>query len=138
MSGVGPRREGPRRGGARRDRGGGPRLSGPPRGRSGPPRPPEPDPVRLAALELLTAVRTRDAYANLALPAILRRYRLRDRDAALATELSYGTLRAQGLLDAVIEECTDRPMSRVEHGVLDALRLGSYQLLRTRIPPHAA
>jgi 16S rRNA (cytosine967-C5)-methyltransferase len=138
VSGVGPRREGPRRGGARRDRGAGPRGSGPPRGRSGPPRPPEPDPARLAALELLTAVRTRDAYANLALPGILRRYRLRDRDAALATELGYGTLRARGLLDAVIDECTDRPLSRVEPSVLDALRLGAYQLLRTRIPPHAA
>jgi 16S rRNA (cytosine967-C5)-methyltransferase len=83
-------------------------------------------------------VRTRDAYANLALPAILRRHRLRDRDAALATELGYGTLRAQGLLDAVIDECTDRPLARVELAVLDALRLGAYQLLRTRIPPHAA
>jgi 16S rRNA (cytosine967-C5)-methyltransferase len=87
---------------------------------------------------LLTAVRTRDAYANLALPAILRRHRLRDRDAALVTELGYGTLRAQGLLDAVIDECTDRPLARVEPGLLDALRLGAYQLLRTRIPPHAA
>ncbi|WP_343947173.1 RsmB/NOP family class I SAM-dependent RNA methyltransferase, partial [Pseudonocardia zijingensis] len=115
-----------------------PRRSGPPRGREGPPRPPEPDPVRLAALELLTAVRERNAYANLALPAILRRRRLRDRDAALATELGYGTLRAQGLLDAVIDECTDRPLAKVESALLDALRLGAYQLLRTRIPPHAA
>ncbi|MHA6615479.1 RsmB/NOP family class I SAM-dependent RNA methyltransferase [Pseudonocardia sp. DLS-67] len=136
MTGAGPRREGPRR--PRRDRGATPRRSGPPRGREGPPRPPEPDPARLAALELLTAVRTRDAYANLALPAILRRHRLRDRDAALATELGYGTLRAQGLLDAVIDECTDRPLAKVEQALLDALRLGSYQLLRTRIPPHAA
>ena len=92
----------------------GPRGSGPPRGRSGPARPPEIDPARLAALELLTAVRVRDAYANLALPAILRRHRLRDRDAALATELGYGTLRARGLLDAVIDACTDRPLARVE------------------------
>ncbi|MFC5236375.1 RsmB/NOP family class I SAM-dependent RNA methyltransferase [Pseudonocardia zijingensis] len=136
MSGAGPRREGPRR--PRRDRGAPPRRSGPPRGREGPPRPPEPDPVRLAALELLTAVRERNAYANLALPAILRRRRLRDRDAALATELGYGTLRAQGLLDAVIDECTDRPLAKVESALLDALRLGAYQLLRTRIPPHAA
>ena len=59
-------------------------------------------------------MRVRDAYANLALPAILRRHRLRDRDAALATELGYGTLRARGLLDAVIDECTDRPLVRVE------------------------
>ena len=91
-----------------------------------------------AALELLTVVRVRDAYANLALPAILRRYGLHDRDAAFATELGYGTLRAIGLLDAVIEECTDRPLAKVEHALLDALRLGAYQLLRTRIPPHAA
>ena len=92
----------------------------------------------MAALELLTAVRVRDAYANLALPAILRRHRLRDRDAALATELGYGTLRAQGLLDAVIDACTDRPLHRIEPPLLDALRLGAYQLLRTRVPPHAA
>jgi len=80
----------------------------------------------------------RDAYANLALPAILRHHRLHDRDAALATELGYGTLRAQGLLDAVVEACTERPLARVEAHLLDALRLGAYQLLRTRVPPHAA
>ena len=92
----------------------------------------------MAALELLTAVRVRNAYANLALPAILRRHGLRDRDAALATELGYGTLRAQGLLDAVIDACTERPLHRIEPPLLDALRLGAYQLLRTRVPPHAA
>ena len=92
----------------------------------------------MAALDLLTAVRVRNAYANLALPAILRRHNLRDRDAALATELGYGTLRAQGLLDAVLEACIDRPLHRVEPPLLDALRLGAYQLLRTRVPPHAA
>ena len=127
------RRDGPQRG--RRDHGVRP---APPRGRTGPARPPEPDPARQAALELLTAVRTRDAYANLALPAILRRYRLRDRDAGLATELGYGTLRARGLLDAILEACTERPLDRVEPPLLDALRLGAYQLLRTRVPPHAA
>ena len=92
----------------------------------------------MAALELLGAVRVRDAYANLTLPAILRRHRLSGRDAGLATELGYGTLRARGLLDAVIEACTERPLHRVEPSLLDALRLGAYQLLRTRVPPHAA
>uniref|UniRef100_UPI002029503C RsmB/NOP family class I SAM-dependent RNA methyltransferase n=1 Tax=Pseudonocardia lacus TaxID=2835865 RepID=UPI002029503C len=111
---------------------------GPPRGRSGPPRPPELDPARQAALDLLTAVRVRDAYANLALPAILRRHRLGGRDAGLATELGYGTLRATGLLDAVLAACIDRPLAKVEHTLLDALRLGAYQLLRTRVPKHAA
>ncbi|HZG92071.1 MAG TPA: transcription antitermination factor NusB, partial [Pseudonocardia sp.] len=126
------------RDGARRGRPAGPRGAGPPRGRTGPPRPPDLDPARSAALELLTAVRVRDAYANLALPAILRRHRLQGRDAGLATELGYGTLRATGLLDAVIEECTDRPLAKVEPALLDALRLGAYQLLRTRVPRHAA
>jgi 16S rRNA (cytosine967-C5)-methyltransferase len=133
-----PRRGGRRQDGPRRARPAGPRGSGPPRGRTGPPRPPEVDPARQAALELLTAVRVRNAYANLALPAILRRYRLHDRDAAFATELGYGTLRAIGLLDAVIEECTDRPLAKIELALLDALRLGAYQLLRTRVQPHAA
>ena len=44
----------------------------------------------------------------------------------------------RGLLDSVIEACTDRPLIRVEPELLDALRLGAYQLLRTRIPAHAA
>src|SRR5262245_5010346 len=103
----------------RRDGSGSGRRSGPPRGRTGPARPPDVDPARLAALELLGAVRVRDAYANLALPSILRRHRLRDRDAALATELGYGTLRAQGLLDAVIEACAERPLNRIEPPLLD-------------------
>jgi 16S rRNA (cytosine967-C5)-methyltransferase len=83
-------------------------------------------------------VRDRDAYANLAMPAILRRARLNGRDAAFATELGYGTCRAQGLLDSVIEACSERPLTRIEPPLLDALRLGAYQLLRTRVPAHAA
>ncbi len=114
------------------------RNPGPPRRRTGPARPPEVDAPRRAALELLDTVRTRDAYANLALPGILRRAGLRDRDAGLATELGYGTLRARGLLDAVLEHCVDRPLDKVEPPLLDALRLGAYQLLRTRVPAHAA
>lgn len=96
------------------------------------------DPPRQAALDALAAVRTRAAYANLVLPGLLRQRGITGRDAALATELCYGTCRAQGLLDAVLQACTDRPLSEVDGELLDALRLGSYQLLRTRVPPHAA
>jgi len=122
----------------RRERPSGPRNSGPPRGRENPAGPPSGDPARQAAFDLLTAVRERDAYANLLLPSILRRYGLRDRDAALATELGYGTLRAQGQLDAAIEACADRPLHRIEGPLVDAMRLGAYQLLRMRVPEHAA
>lgn len=96
------------------------------------------DPARNAALELLAAVRERDAYANLALPAILRDRGLAGRDAALATELSYGTSRMCGQLDEIIAAGTDRSLSQIDGPILDALRLGAYQLLYTRIPPHAA
>lgn len=98
----------------------------------------KPDPARKAALDLLAAIRQRDAYANLVLPELLRTRGIGGRDAALATELGYGTARTRGLLDAVLASCVDRDLSTVDGDLLDALRLGAYQLLRTRIPPHAA
>ena len=101
-------------------------------------RPPPVDPARQAAYDVLSAVRERDAYANLVLPGLLRDRRLDPRDAALATELAYGTLRGRGLYDAVLQACVDRPLADVDPPVLDVLRLGVHQLLRTRIPTHAA
>lgn len=130
-----PRRARPSTGRPDRSRRGG--ASGPPR-RPATRKPPEPDPARQAALDLLAAVRSRGAYANLTLPGILNERGLSGRDAALATELSYGSCRALGQLDAVISACGDRPIADLDGVVIDALRLGAYQILRTRIPPHAA
>ncbi|GAB3506843.1 RsmB/NOP family class I SAM-dependent RNA methyltransferase [Amycolatopsis cihanbeyliensis] len=106
--------------------------------KEGPRRPPPEDPPRRAALDVLRAIRERDAYANLALPELLRDRRITGRDASFATELTYGTARAQGLLDEIIRACLDRPLDKVDAVVLDALRLGAYQLLRTRVAQHAA
>ena len=98
--------------------------------------------MRILAFEALRAVDERDAYANLVLPPLLREAaRSADfdrRDAALATELVYGTLRRQGTYDAVIAACVDRPLREVDPPVLDVLALGAHQLLGTRIPTHAA
>jgi 16S rRNA (cytosine967-C5)-methyltransferase len=103
---------------------------------------PQKDPVRILAFEALRAVDERDAYANLVLPPLLRKAREKDgfdgRDAALATELVYGTLRRQGTYDAVLAACVDRPLREVDPPVLDVLSLGAHQLLGTRIPTHAA
>ncbi|MFH8619738.1 RsmB/NOP family class I SAM-dependent RNA methyltransferase [Streptomyces sp. NPDC017979] len=100
------------------------------------------DPVRFLAFEALRAVDERDAYANLVLPPLLRKAREKEgfdaRDAALATELVYGTLRRQGTYDAIIADCVDRPLREVDPPVLDVLSLGAHQLLGTRIPSHAA
>ncbi|KMS74905.1 rRNA cytosine-C5-methyltransferase [Streptomyces viridochromogenes] len=103
---------------------------------------PKKDPVRVLAFEALRAVDERDAYANLVLPPLLRKAREKGdfdgRDAALATELVYGTLRWQGTYDSVIAACVDRPLREVDPPVLDVLSLGAHQLLGTRIPSHAA
>ena len=99
---------------------------------------PKSDRARLAALDVLRAVREDDAYTNLALPAALERHRLDARDAAFATELVSGTIRRQGTYDAVLAACLSRPLAKVDAVVLDALRLGAHQLLGMRVPAHAA
>ncbi len=96
------------------------------------------DPARLVAFEVLRAVREREAYANLLLPALLRERGLTGRDAAFSTEISYGTLRGQGTYDAVIAACSARGLGRIDPPVLDVLRLGAHQLLATRVGAHAA
>ena len=117
------------------------RRGGPAGRRPGPTRPAprrEADPARRVAYDLLRAVDERDAYANLTLPALLRERGLTGRDAAFATELGYGTLRAAGALDEFLARCADRPVEAIDPAARAALRLGAYQLLRTRVPPHAA
>jgi 16S rRNA (cytosine967-C5)-methyltransferase len=96
------------------------------------------DAARLAAYDVLVAVREQDAYANLLLTQLLRRRGITDRDAAFTTELVSGTLRGRGLYDAVISANLDRPLAQVDASVLDALRLGAHQLLGMRVPSHAA
>lgn len=113
-----------------------------PRRPAKPYRRPKKDPVRILAFDALRAVDERDAYANLVLPPLLRQAREKGdfdaRDAALATELVYGTLRRQGTYDAILAACVDRPLRDVDPPVLDVLSLGVHQLLGTRIPQHAA
>ncbi|MBT0568023.1 RsmB/NOP family class I SAM-dependent RNA methyltransferase [Williamsia sp. CHRR-6] len=96
------------------------------------------DPVRATTRDVLRAVRERDAYANLVLPKLLTERKITGRDAALATELTYGTCRALGVLDEVIAAASGRPVAEIDGPVLDVLRMGAYQLLRTRIGAHAA
>ncbi len=85
---------------------------------------------------MLRAVADRDAYANLLLPALLSERGLTGRDAAFATELTYGTLRGRGTYDAILAACSDR--DEIDPPVRDVLRLGAHQLLATRVGRHAA
>lgn len=93
---------------------------------------------RATALDVLRAVHEDGAFANLALPGLLRERDIAGRDAAFATELTYGTLRAEGLLDIVIAACSSRDVARIDPVIMDILRLGAYQILKMRVEDHAA
>jgi len=95
-------------------------------------------PARWVAYDVIHAVSSSDAYANLLLPTLIDEAGLSAQDAALATELAYGALRRLGTYDAIISSAAGRPVERIDPIVLDALRLGAHQLLSTRVAPHAA
>ena len=96
------------------------------------------DKPRLVAFEVLNRVSDDDAYANLILPKSLRQAGLKGRDAAFATEITYGCLRCLGIIDTVLQECSSRELESLTTAVLNSLRLGAYQLLFTRVDDHAA
>lgn len=96
------------------------------------------DPARRAAAEVLLAADRDAAYVNLALPRLLRERAIGGNDAAFATELTYGAARRSGVLDVVIEAAAKRPVATLDPPVRAALRLGTYQLLHTRVAQHAA
>ncbi len=94
--------------------------------------------ARLAAYRCLEAVDVESAFANLAMPAILGESGLVGREAGFATELAYGTIRLQGLYDAIIGAASGRDPARLEGPVRRVLRLGAHQVLSMRVPAHAA
>ncbi|RZU31501.1 16S rRNA (cytosine967-C5)-methyltransferase [Blastococcus saxobsidens] len=96
------------------------------------------DGPRLTAYDVLDAVSSREAFANLLLPQLLRERKLDERDAAFTTQLAYGALRAQGTLDAILTGLVSRPLAELDPRVLDLLRLGAYQVVDLRVPAHAA
>lgn len=96
-----------------------------------------PNPRRLA-WQVLHDVAANDAYANLLLPGALAKAGVSGPEAALATELTYGTLRGLGLYDAVIAHAASRPVARIDIRALAAMRLGTHQILGMRTADHAA
>ena len=94
-------------------------------------------PARTAAYRVLRAV-----FGGDDLPAALARVRNTlgdERDRALVTEVTTGTIRWLGALDWVIEQVAARPTERLDGEVLTVLRLGAYQLLYLdRVPAAAA
>lgn len=94
--------------------------------------------ARGVAYELLLAVETKDAYANLLLPKLITDAGLDTRDAGFATELAFGTLRSKIFYEAIISRCAGRPVEQIDPDALVLLSLGAHQLLGMRVPVHAA
>lgn len=95
--------------------------------------------ARELARSVLRRVRREEAYASLALRAVLRGSGLPPEERALATELVYGVLRHQRLLDHALARHATRPLRKVDPEVLDLMRIAAYQvLLLDRVPAHAA
>lgn len=91
---------------------------------------------REAALHVLDRVEL-GGYADAILASVLPAVGVKDR--ALATELTYGVLRYRARLDWIIETFSSIKTKKLEHSVLNALRLGVYQTyILDNIPVSAA
>lgn len=106
------------------------------------------NPGRLAALQVLLAVdrgeHAEDALARLAPaadapPTDEKRPRsVSVSDRMLAWNLVFGVLRTRSALDSILEQAARRRVQNLDPEVCAVLRLGIYELRRTRVPPHAA
>ena len=90
---------------------------------------------RSRAYAALLRIEQDGAYANLVLPALLRRSKLDTRDRAFVTDLVYGTTRMRRACDSAIDRFVVSPP---QPAVRTLLRLGAYQLLFGGVAAHAA
>jgi 16S rRNA (cytosine967-C5)-methyltransferase len=94
--------------------------------------------ARAVAINVIERVTDKGAYASRALDAELKRAGLAPRDAALATEIVYGTLRVLPALDRAIAAHLRHVNAGLDGLVQASLRAASYQLAHLgRLPTHA-
>jgi len=91
--------------------------------------------ARRLALDVLVRVDAGGAYANVALPAALKKADLDERDRAFATELVYGVTRRRRALDWVLDAFLVAPPPAPARA---ALRMGAYQIIELGTPAYAA
>ncbi|UUZ95835.1 16S rRNA (cytosine(967)-C(5))-methyltransferase RsmB [Paenibacillus sp. P25] len=94
--------------------------------------------AREAALEVLLRVEQDRSYSNLLLNQTLQAFRLDKPDAALATEIVYGTVQRLNTIDYFLERFVSKGLDKLQPWVRSLLRLSFYQLYYLdRIPDHA-
>ena len=94
-------------------------------------------PARVAALDVVRAVRERDAFAQDVIGTRIDRSDLSSEDRAFATKLALGVVSSTGALDDVIDRALNDP-SDVKPDVRDALRLSTYEIIFLGKSAHAA
>ena len=95
--------------------------------------------AREAALLTLNTCRRQGGWSDGALKKQLAAGGLEGREAALATQLCFGVVQNEMLLDFYISKFSNIPLRRMESKVVQALRLGLYQMLfLSKIPQSAA
>src|SRR5881397_277691 len=98
-----------------------------------------PSPAREVAVRVLERVETDAIFADIALERELTARRFSARDAALATELAYGTLRWQRYLDWILAPHSRRRLESLDPRVRVILRVTAYQIaFLERVPSFAA
>jgi 16S rRNA (cytosine967-C5)-methyltransferase len=103
------------------------------------PRRQEPTAARICAFRVLERTFGEDAYADHAFRAEADRAGLDARDRAFAQRLAYGAIQNRRTLDYVIMALSSRGIDAIDLPLLNALRLGVYQVaLLDSIPDHAA
>ena len=94
-------------------------------------------PARECAYAVLRRVSEQGAYADRALHSEAGELDARDR--ALATRLVFGAIQRRATLDHIVEALAERRALEIDAPLLDALRLGLYQLLYLdSVPAYAA
>jgi len=97
--------------------------------------PPQDPQARDVAYDILKRIDSGGAFANLVLGPQLEKSELDGRDRGLVTELVYGTTRMRRACDYAVDRFL---LSPVDPPIRTLLRLGAYQIIFLRIPPHAA
>lgn len=94
--------------------------------------------ARQVALLSLSAFERQGAWSEGFLKRAIHGAGLDGRDAALATRLCFGVLQNRMLLDFYLEQFCSMKLSKLEEKVLQAMRLGAYQLCFLDRVPHSA
>lgn len=97
-----------------------------------------PGTAREAALDVLVRTEQDRSYSNLLLHQTIQKYRLDKSDAALATEIVYGTIQRLNTIDYFLGKFVAKGMAKLQPWVRSLLRLSFYQMYYLdRIPDHA-